>query len=431
MKKKLAFLLALALLAALVLSGCGKKPVFGVSSNEDNTISVTAERGPRDSVGLGYLSVGEGGAVVIESHFQGDGKIQASLFAGLLGSETFPDEPSYEISTSGESRVSAGVESGEYTVVVKAMNTVTGTALLSVEGGEAPAESDGIAYADDSVTLGDLALRPDGEAGHLYENGGCKLFIPLEYEALLIVDTPENGPDGQLFSVTERASLEAAGGEDGAGWLFGIARVDEARLRELLCQDRSGVEIFARDGEGNYYLYQHPTDVRFVREDNEAMQRDQEIWTALNEWAFGTVRESFLRENSGLEALSYDNSTVGIFVARAAFEAGADYTVSSTAFGPMAPKQLDAAPYAERLLRGARYEYADGLEAPDGEYLVLRFPEEEVRLDFFPRRDGEDLVRIVSGDGSETFYRASLADGAEASAVVQEWYDALVAENRA
>ena len=38
-----------------------------------------------------------------------------------------------------------------------------------------------ISGSGDSVTVNDLALRPEGEAGHLYENDGLKLMIPLEY----------------------------------------------------------------------------------------------------------------------------------------------------------------------------------------------------------------------------------------------------------
>ena len=68
----------------------------------------------------------------------------------------------------------------------------------------------------------------------------------------MIVKTDE--PD-LLFSVYEKASVEAAarmGAENtGEGWLFGIARVSERRLHELLCGDMSGVEVFAREGDGS------------------------------------------------------------------------------------------------------------------------------------------------------------------------------------
>jgi len=62
MKKSLALML---LAMVLLLSACGQKPVFGVSTNEDN--SITADRGPKDSMCLGYLTVGENEHVVIDT----------------------------------------------------------------------------------------------------------------------------------------------------------------------------------------------------------------------------------------------------------------------------------------------------------------------------------------------------------------------------
>ena len=64
MKKSLPLVL---LAMVLLLSACGKKSVFGVSTNEDNSISITADRGPKDSMGLGYLTVGENEHVVIDT----------------------------------------------------------------------------------------------------------------------------------------------------------------------------------------------------------------------------------------------------------------------------------------------------------------------------------------------------------------------------
>ena len=102
--------------------------------------------------------------------------------------------------------------------------------------------------------------------------------------------------------MTEKASFEASGKESGAGWLFGIRKISEEEMAELKSQDVPGEELFARDGDGNCFVFTHPTDVRYYREDNEAMVRDQEIWTTLTAWAWDSVRESFLRENGGLIA---------------------------------------------------------------------------------------------------------------------------------
>ena len=105
----------------------------------------------------------------------------------------------------------------------------------------------------------DAAGEPDSAASDgpaVFENQGLKLTVPAEYADLVIVKTDE--PD-MLFSVYEKASVEAAarsgsGDNSGEGWLFGIRRVGERQLQELLCEDMSGVEVFAREGDGSAYL---------------------------------------------------------------------------------------------------------------------------------------------------------------------------------
>ncbi len=284
-----------------------------------------------------------------------------------------------------------------------------------------------------AVSLAGDAGTPCGcerAAQRVYERGGLRLLIPQAYDPLLVTDILGE-QEGTLFSVSERASIEAekrlSGGVHGAGWLFSIGRVDEGRRRELLCGDMSGAEFFARDANGQCYVFYHPTDVRYVRENNEAMKRDQDQWSMLNEWAHKNVREEFLKENN-LETMVYDNSEVGIAIARAAYKPGVRYTVSTTQYGPIEPKNFDAAPFAEQLLQNAVYERTDA-EVPDGEYVVLAFPDEGLRYDFFKLQDHENYVREVRQDGTETLYKAIFFYGsARASAVMQEWYDALAAQ---
>ena len=127
-------ILPLLLLAALLLSACGQKPVFGVSTNEDNSISITADRGPKDSVGIGYLTVGENDQVVVDlSGLNADGKLSLRFMAGVLGSDSFPDEPAYETTVSGGDSAAFTVDPGEYTVGVAVQSKVTGTARIYTE----------------------------------------------------------------------------------------------------------------------------------------------------------------------------------------------------------------------------------------------------------------------------------------------------------
>lgn len=285
--------------------------------------------------------------------------------------------------------------------------------------------------AGESVTVDDLALRPDGEAGILYENEGFRLMIPLEYDALLLTETPRDSNSGELFRVTEKASVEAAktlGWDyEGAGWLFSIGRVDEAGMQELLAvRDMTGAIAFAADSEGMRYVFYHPTDVRFVRENNEALERDQELWTALNGWAWGKARDSFLAENAGLTAETIGENDLDIHLGCIALMPDTAYTLSTLEFGPITPEAgaFDAAPFAHRLLTDVHYVSADGEQAPDGEYAVLSFPGENVRFDFF--FGAENFVRQVYSNGNEQLYKAVFADdSASAAAIVEEWYKAL------
>ena len=285
--------------------------------------------------------------------------------------------------------------------------TVTGEGTLAVSG--------------ESIDIGGLALGPDGQAGQIHTHDGMKLIVPLEYDPLLTI---EEGKNGMLFSVSETASVEAAKklGEDpdGAGFLFAVARVSRDEINAMRCQDMSGADVVAGDDE-NCYVFYHPTDVRIIREEsiNEA---DQAIWSELNEWAFA-ARESFVAEN-GLTPLTYGNSSVEIALARAAY-GGAEYTLSTTEYGPLSPAGVDAVPFVERLTANGKMEYFNG-EAPDGEYAVLTLPGDGVRYDFFSAAGSENLVREVYDDGTEHLFKAEYADASlQVSAVVEEWYHAV------
>ncbi len=268
-------------------------------------------------------------------------------------------------------------------------------------------------------------------AAYQYENGGMRLLVPKAYDDMLVTEIVKDRQKGLLFRVSEKGSVEAAKklscDTEGAGWLFSIGSVDEARRREILCRDMTGVDLFARDGQGKWFVFYHPTDVRYMREDNEAMRRDQEQWRTVTQWASESVRDVFCRANL-LESVSYDNSEVGIAIARAAYRQDVRYTVSTTASGPLEGQDFDAGPYAERLLRDALYERTEG-EAPEGEYVVLSFPGKGLRYDFFQSEGGENYVRQLRQDGGETLYRVTFADGErKASEIMQAWYDGLAAQ---
>ena len=291
-------------------------------------------------------------------------------------------------------------------------------------------EAEAAATAEAAQPTEETAAEPA-----IYENDGMKMTVPGEFADKVIVTIPESKEDGVLFTVSEKASVEAAKAqgyseEDGMGWLFAIGRDSEEVVKRMLCDDMSGQDVFAIDADGQYYIYYHPTDVRYNRETPEQMEADQDQWSAACEWA-DSMKAAFIAENEGLTAVSYDNSTPAIFIARAALAEDANYTISTTEFGPMAPNGVDGVPYFEKLVKNAKFEYEDIEEGPDGEYVVLSFPDENVRFDFFTA--DKTLVRQVVTDGEEEYsyyFRATLADDLQATDVMQEWYNALVEANK-
>jgi|GEM_PF-195652 len=291
-------------------------------------------------------------------------------------------------------------------------------------------------------TWDEYGLSPafDGAADYesqVLEAEGLKLFVPAEYKDLVQVNAgAESNYETELFSVSEKASIEAAKAQgwaegDGPGWLFSIGKISEKELHELLCSDMSFADVVAKDDAGDYYLFYHPTDVRLVRENNEEMDKALLQWTSLNNWANKGARRSFILEN-GLTPVSFGNSNPEIYLYKILYDEKAPYTVSTTEFGPLEPKDVDPAPFVSRLMDGATFEYSDEEEAPDGEYVVLNFPEEDVRFDFFTMEGKENIIRQVIGDDDEngTLFKVTYEDpSVKATSIMQEWYKAL-AEKR-
>ncbi|MCR5577365.1 MAG: hypothetical protein K6F56_10185 [Oscillospiraceae bacterium] len=253
----------------------------------------------------------------------------------------------------------------------------------------------------------------------VYESMGMKLYVPLDIDPLIVVETGEE----TLFSATEIASREAAKKiypdyADGAGWLFSISRVTEDQLHEMLCYYMFGQEVFARDDEGYYYLLNTPTDVRLVRE-GEYTEEAMAQWSAFYEWINGSVCDRFIAEN-GLTLCQISSTDVDLVLARIAWMGETNYTITSLADGTHGPDNGECASYAEKILSSAYFEYADE-ECPDGEYLVLELPETHGHFDFFYLGDGR-YVRM-SQYGYDLLFRCRT--DVNVTELVEQWYDAL------
>ena len=260
-----------------------------------------------------------------------------------------------------------------------------------------------------------------------YTNDGLILNIPAEYDSLVQVTTTDENGDGTCFSVSELASLEWGEklhpGEDwGDGWLFGIGRIDEDALHEMLCYDMSGAIPFASDENGSYFVFYHPTDVRFVREsyDIDPDNPDWEQWGELNEWAW-TMQDTFAADNS-LTLCRFTNTSADMCLAQVAYM-DEPYTLTALDYGTLTPDGLDVSFFPDMLLDGVTFEMVDNSQRPDGEYIILELPQTGEQLEFF-LADG-NYVREVY-DGEETLYQASYSDGGTDTAMVaRQWYDTL------
>lgn len=97
------------------------------------------------------------------------------------------------------------------------------------------------------------------------------------------------------------------------------------------------------------------------------------------------------------------------------------FTLATTEYGVMTLKDPSMAEIFAELLNAMTFEPTSA-EAPEGEYVVLAFPEEDVRFDFFLGDVQENLFRMVNADGTEQMYKATVPEGrAEIGNVMDAW----------
>jgi len=188
--------------------------------------------------------------------------------------------------------------------------------------------------------------------------------------------------------------------------------------------DMTGRELFAQDEQGSYYIFYHPTDVRYMRETPAAMKRDQEIWSSLCNWAWQDVRKNFLADNN-LLSLQADNSAVGIYLARTIYKPAPRYSLKLPGKKKCTSNAAQATPFVNMLLYGNTYEMIQKAPQPQGKAITLTLPREKAALDFF-QADGATYVRERRPGLRDNYYKSvPLEEHAEAWSVLQDWYDTL------
>ena len=310
-------------------------------------------------------------------------------------------------------------------------NSAASDAGKSAEAPAAEAQAEQETEAAEPAEAAEAEVKEAEEPGveTTYENGGFKMTVPAEVANKVIVETPVDSDDGILFEVSEKASVAAAKAKgsdyDGIGWLYAIGVRDEESFRKMLCSDMSGEEPIGYDADGNYYVFFHPTDVRYERETPEQMQADQDQWTQVVEWG-NTMKDKFLEENAGITKFNWSGTVLEAYLARTAYDKETVYTLSTLEFakdGVLEPNEnVDAEKYFKMMTEDATYEVIDDQDI-DGEYVVLNFPEDEVRFDFFYGEDNDrkNLIRQVWGD-YEQIYKVTFADETKtANDIMDAW----------
>ncbi|MCR4706360.1 MAG: hypothetical protein K5746_00285 [Clostridiales bacterium] len=267
-----------------------------------------------------------------------------------------------------------------------------------------------------------------------YTNDGLTLSVPSEWAELLLVETPENDPEGILFTVSEEASIEAADDEEMksvAGFLFSIQRVTDFDLEKMLVQDMSGKTVFALNPVNAFekFLLRTPTDYRFMRNSYESAEEEAR-YLQMNKWARSDVPEIFIRENN-LMPKHYGNSEMEMHFARIVFEHDDSYTLTMLEGGTVHPsKEVETENLAVCFVEEATYEKLDPSETPDGEYVVMLF-DDGCRFDFFLSGEDPNIIRHTWNDGQymELFRVHFLAQGEDertAADIMTDWYQALL-----
>ncbi len=281
-----------------------------------------------------------------------------------------------------------------------------------------------------------FCLSAAAEETVVFENGGLRLSVPAKYADLVIVETPENDPEGTLFSVTEKASREAAAEDkelrEIAGFLFSVRAIRGEQLQSMLVTDMSGLAVFAQNpGDADlYFLLKTPTDYRFYRESYEDVDDDEKQFAKLCAWA-NSVPETFTAEN-GLSPKHHDNTELDMHFARILFDRDMGYTLTTLEEGTAAPtEEFEAENLAACFVEEVTYEQADLSEIPDGEYIVMNF-EDGCRFDFFLAEEGQNLIRHIWSDGEYVeLFRVRFGEESEtATQIMTQWYEALLAAGK-
>ena len=192
-----------------------------------------------------------------------------------------------------------------------------------------------------------------------------------------------------------------------------------------------GEDVVAVGDDGVTYLFDHPTDVRLLRDSDEEMEEAMDQWEELNNWVFEDVRMAILAANPQLELKTYSNTDLDRYLARARF-AREQYAIRSLLTGePSETIYQGDSDALEALSEDAFYDEVTDLseeEEPDGQYIVMAFDDDNVEFHFFLGDGMENYIREVrtleDGETIETLYMANFKDPDQTSTgIMKAWVE--------
>ena len=134
----------IALLTALMLVGCkakDSKPSLEIMPNDDNTISITADKAGISGGGGADITVSEGQKLVIDSTLS-KGEIQIKFFRDEAPANPDAsvdeilhtnDTSTLDVTVNDAGTTEHTVDPGSYTIMVNVKKTTTGTIIISAK----------------------------------------------------------------------------------------------------------------------------------------------------------------------------------------------------------------------------------------------------------------------------------------------------------
>lgn len=127
MKKLTLIIMALILVLALTACGSSKSSELKIDSNEDNTVTINADKASKESGGTANIEVGEGEKIAV-TPFLKEGKISVIFFEP----DNY-DEAVADVTAESSDETVIELDAGKYDIRVTVLEDAEGTVTVSTK----------------------------------------------------------------------------------------------------------------------------------------------------------------------------------------------------------------------------------------------------------------------------------------------------------